>query len=45
MNTNWPVFKDITNETNERNVFFLKAKDISNTKFNISDLKCKFWNL
>lgn len=43
-NNSWPLYKDSAS-INERNIYFLKANGIKNTKFNISDEKCLFWNL
>ena len=39
----WPEFK--TDAGSLRNVFFLKAQNITNTKYNIQDPRCAFWNL
>ena len=40
----WFPFNNDTS-TNERNVLYLKAGNIKNTKYNLSDPKCIFWNL
>ena len=39
----WPQFK--TDTSSLRNVYFLKAQNIANTNYNVSDPKCAFWNL
>ena len=39
----WAEFKN--DESQQRNVIFLKAQNFKYTKFNILDAKCTFWNL
>ena len=39
----WPQFKTDTSVL--RNVYFLETQSINNTKYDVTDAKCAFWNL